>query len=221
MKLDKFSWEWFGEARTVTISKEKTTIIDGKGDEVEVKQRLEELTTQIDNIILSLKDELGISLSPLFVKYSYLSSVDTKDLTDDDLRILKAFEGTEVMTEDDAREIASAIRSGKNPFGTNIDPDKIAESEQQVSTLTAAEEPKIQSEEDFENQEEDVEDDVDAAIGRLTKIAAGNAGGCAIGIGSTRSAASISMMGSAGGRMPLCKWYGARLYFGHKNLGAA
>ena len=133
------------------------------------------LTTQIDNIILSLKDELGISLSPLFVKYSYLSSVDTKDLTDDDLRILKAFEGTEVMTEDDAREIGAAIRSGKNPFGTNIDPDKIAESEQQVSTLTAAEEPKIQSEEDFESQEEDVEDDVDAAIGRLTKIAAGNA----------------------------------------------
>ena len=48
MKLDKFSWEWFGEARTVTISKEKTTIIDGKGKEEDVKQRLEELTTQID-----------------------------------------------------------------------------------------------------------------------------------------------------------------------------
>ena len=48
MKLDKFSWEWFGEARTVTISKEKTTIIDGKGDEKSVKERLEELTTQID-----------------------------------------------------------------------------------------------------------------------------------------------------------------------------
>ena len=48
MKLDKFSWEWFGEARTVTISKEKTTIIDGKGKEEDVKQRLEEITTQID-----------------------------------------------------------------------------------------------------------------------------------------------------------------------------
>jgi chaperonin GroEL len=31
MKLDKFSWEWFGEARTVTIEKELTTIVDGKG----------------------------------------------------------------------------------------------------------------------------------------------------------------------------------------------
>ncbi len=27
MKLDKFSWEWFGEARTVTIEKEQTRII--------------------------------------------------------------------------------------------------------------------------------------------------------------------------------------------------
>jgi len=48
MKLDKFSWEWFGEARTVTISKEKTTIIDGKGKEEDVKGRLEEITSQID-----------------------------------------------------------------------------------------------------------------------------------------------------------------------------
>ena len=133
------------------------------------------ITTQIDNIVLSLKDELGISLSPLFVKYSYLSSLDSVDLTADGLKILRAFEGTEAMTEDDAREIASIIRSGKDPFGTNIDPDKLAESEQQVLTLTAAEEPKILSEEDFENQQENEQDDVDSAIGRLTKIAAGNA----------------------------------------------
>ena len=57
MKLDKFSWEWFGEARTVTISKEKTTIIDGKGDEESVKQRLEELTTQIDKAQSSFETE--------------------------------------------------------------------------------------------------------------------------------------------------------------------
>jgi hypothetical protein len=132
------------------------------------------LDTQIDSIISSLKDELGISLSPLFIRYSYLSSVDPIALTEDDLRILKSFEGTEVMTEEDAREIASSIRSGKNPFGTNIDPDKIAESEQQVNTLIDVENSTPLSEEDFENQADDVEDDVDAAIGRLTKIAAGN-----------------------------------------------
>ena len=32
MKLDKFSWDWFGEARKVTITKEQTTIVDGKGE---------------------------------------------------------------------------------------------------------------------------------------------------------------------------------------------
>ena len=29
MKLDKFSWDWFGEARTVNVTKEQTTIVDG------------------------------------------------------------------------------------------------------------------------------------------------------------------------------------------------
>ena len=32
MKLDKFSWDWFGEARTSYCKKEQTTIVDGKGD---------------------------------------------------------------------------------------------------------------------------------------------------------------------------------------------
>ena len=48
MKLEKFSWDWFGQARTVTITKEKTTIIDGKGNEELVNQRIDELTTQVD-----------------------------------------------------------------------------------------------------------------------------------------------------------------------------
>jgi chaperonin GroEL len=47
MKLDKFSWDWFGKARTVTITKDKTTIIDGKGDEEKIQSRAEELEAQI------------------------------------------------------------------------------------------------------------------------------------------------------------------------------
>jgi chaperonin GroEL len=47
MKLDKFQWDWFGQARTITVSKEKTTIIDGKGDETKITQRVEELEQQI------------------------------------------------------------------------------------------------------------------------------------------------------------------------------
>ena len=48
MKLEKFSWEWFGEARVATITKEKTTIVDGKGSEDAITARVEELSKQID-----------------------------------------------------------------------------------------------------------------------------------------------------------------------------
>jgi chaperonin GroEL len=48
MKLDKFSWDWFGEARTATISKTQTTIIDGKGDEEIINKRIEELAHQVE-----------------------------------------------------------------------------------------------------------------------------------------------------------------------------
>tara|TARA_R110000803_G_C11961991_1_gene318828 strand:- start:76 stop:1689 length:1614 start_codon:yes stop_codon:yes gene_type:complete len=48
MKLDKFSWDWFGEARTVTVEKEQTTIVDGKGEVEEIEKRVEELQQQIE-----------------------------------------------------------------------------------------------------------------------------------------------------------------------------
>jgi len=49
MKLDKFNWEWLGKAKTVTVSKEKTTIIDGDGAETEIAERVESLTAQIES----------------------------------------------------------------------------------------------------------------------------------------------------------------------------
>jgi len=48
MKLDKFSWDWFGEARTVTVGKEQTTIVDGKGEIEPIEARIKELQGQID-----------------------------------------------------------------------------------------------------------------------------------------------------------------------------
>ena len=48
MKLDKFSWEWFGEARTVNVSKDQTTIVDGKGSIESIQTRIEELQQQIE-----------------------------------------------------------------------------------------------------------------------------------------------------------------------------
>jgi len=48
MKLDKFSWEWFGEARTITVTKDQTTIVDGKGSAEAIEARIEELQQQIE-----------------------------------------------------------------------------------------------------------------------------------------------------------------------------
>ena len=99
MKLDKFSWEWFGEARTVTISKEKTTIIDGKGKEEDVKQRLEELTTQIDKAqsnfeIEKLQERLakmagGVSIIHVG-GYTETEMNEKRDRVDDALHATKA-----------------------------------------------------------------------------------------------------------------------------------
>jgi chaperonin GroEL len=48
MKLDKFDFEWLGQAQTVTVTKEKTTIVDGKGTEEAISERVESLTAQIE-----------------------------------------------------------------------------------------------------------------------------------------------------------------------------
>jgi chaperonin GroEL len=48
MKLDRFDFGWLGNAKTVTVTKEKTTIIDGNGTEEDITARVESLTSQIE-----------------------------------------------------------------------------------------------------------------------------------------------------------------------------
>ena len=48
MRLDKFNKDWFGEARTITVGKETTTIVDGKGNVDKIEERILELKAQID-----------------------------------------------------------------------------------------------------------------------------------------------------------------------------
>ena len=48
MKLDRFDFGWLGHAKTVTVTKEKTTIIDGSGVEEDITARVESLTSQIE-----------------------------------------------------------------------------------------------------------------------------------------------------------------------------
>tara|TARA_R110001592_G_scaffold330358_1_gene612545 strand:+ start:981 stop:2609 length:1629 start_codon:yes stop_codon:yes gene_type:complete len=49
MKLDKFDLKWLGECRTVTITKEQTTIVDGAGEQVEIAELCTQLQSQIEN----------------------------------------------------------------------------------------------------------------------------------------------------------------------------
>ena len=49
MKLDKFNLDWLGECRTVTVTKEQTTLVDGAGDEEAIEQLCNQLQNQIAN----------------------------------------------------------------------------------------------------------------------------------------------------------------------------
>jgi len=48
MRLDRFDTKWLGKARLVTVTKEKTTIIDGKGNEEQISSRINEIQSQIE-----------------------------------------------------------------------------------------------------------------------------------------------------------------------------
>jgi chaperonin GroEL len=49
MRLDKFNTDWFGNARVVTVGKETTTIVDGKGDVDKIETRVLDLKQQLDS----------------------------------------------------------------------------------------------------------------------------------------------------------------------------
>lgn len=48
MKLDKLNSDWLGKSRLVTVTRDNTTIVDGSGDTDTIKQRIEDLKSQID-----------------------------------------------------------------------------------------------------------------------------------------------------------------------------
>jgi chaperonin GroEL len=100
MKLDKFSWDWFGQARVATITKETTTIVDGKGTEDKITTRIEELKSQIENPkatsyeIEKLQERLAKFIGGVAIIHvggnSELEMKETKDRVDDALNATKA-----------------------------------------------------------------------------------------------------------------------------------
>ncbi len=49
MKLDKFDLNWLGECRSITVTKEETTIVDGAGEEEAIEKLCTQLQSQIEN----------------------------------------------------------------------------------------------------------------------------------------------------------------------------
>jgi len=99
MKLEKFGWEWFGEARVVTVGKDKTTIVDGKGSVEEIETRVEELTKQIEKAdtpfeIERLQDRLSKFVGGVAIVHvggnTELEMHEKKDRVDDALHATKA-----------------------------------------------------------------------------------------------------------------------------------
>ena len=99
MKLDKFSWDWFGQARAVTITKEETTIVDGKGDEEKIEQRVSELQSQIEKAdtpyaIEQLQNRLAKMVGGVSIihvgGFNETEMGETKDRVDDALHATKA-----------------------------------------------------------------------------------------------------------------------------------
>ena len=99
MKLEKFSWEWFGEARTVTIEKEQTTIVDGRGKSEDICDRVEQLQSQIENentpyIIEQLQDRLGKMVGGVSIihvgGHTETEMKEKKDRVDDALHATRA-----------------------------------------------------------------------------------------------------------------------------------
>jgi chaperonin GroEL len=99
MKLEKFSWDWFGEARTVTITKDQTTIVDGKGKVEDINCRVGELQSQIENAaspfeMEKLQDRLGRMVGGVSIihvgGYNETEMHEKKDRVDDALNATKA-----------------------------------------------------------------------------------------------------------------------------------
>jgi chaperonin GroEL len=99
MKLERFNMEWFGKARTVTVGKDTTTIVDGKGEAEKIDARVDELKSQIDNAnspyeVERLQDRLAKMIGGVAIINvgggTEIEMKEKKDRIDDALQATKA-----------------------------------------------------------------------------------------------------------------------------------
>ena len=135
MRLDKFDPSWLGEARKVTVTKEATTIIDGKGTEEALVDRLEELKAQIDASSSpyekeQLQNRLGRLIGGIAIihvgGHTEIEMKEKKDRVDDALHATKAAIEEGILPGGGIAlyKAAMAINNGKadtdNAMGHNI-----------------------------------------------------------------------------------------------------
>jgi hypothetical protein len=80
--------------------------------------KLEKNALQVSN---DLKEKLGLSFHPLFIQYSLICARTTKNQTEAQRALVKAFGDIQSMKREDAKELLNTIRSGKNPFVWDTD----------------------------------------------------------------------------------------------------
>jgi chaperonin GroEL len=99
MRLDKFNPDWLGKAGKATTSKDTTTIIDAKGTEESIEQRVEEIRTQIDESnspyeIEKLQERLAAFVGGVAIVHvgghTEVEMKEKKDRVDDALSATKA-----------------------------------------------------------------------------------------------------------------------------------
>ena len=130
MKLDKFDWKWFGEARLVTVTKDQTTIVDGKGQSERIQTRIEELQQQIEKAKTPFEQEKLQERLAKFVGGVAIIHVggntetevkEKKDRVDDALQATKAaIEEGIVPGGGSALLYAREAITNKNTVGGNI-----------------------------------------------------------------------------------------------------
>jgi chaperonin GroEL len=108
MALDKVELDQLGRARKVISDKSKTTIVDGKGNDKEIKERVKQIKVQIENTEKDFdKDNLQARMAKLtggvgVVKVGATTEVELKELK---LRIENALSSTKAA-------VAEGIVSG-------------------------------------------------------------------------------------------------------------
>ena len=123
----------------------------------------EEMHVETQRISNELKENLGISLSPLFLKFSISAAKDPGIRTESQRKLAESYSDVTGITIDSIRQIVKSVQALENPFAKNIDSLKKDDTE----IILAGE----------DNDSSDLSDDMGEGgnVSRINELAKGNA----------------------------------------------